>query len=52
MRTKNGVFPVIIERQKSEMTASWQAGKLAAALSPFLIDYIDKYPTSVLADNR
>jgi hypothetical protein len=27
-------------------------GKLTAALSPFLIDYIDKYPTSVLADNR
>jgi hypothetical protein len=27
-------------------------GKLTAALSPFLIDYIDKDPTSVLADNR
>ena len=27
-------------------------GKLTSALSPFLIDYIDKYPTSVLADNR
>jgi hypothetical protein len=26
--------------------------KPTAALSPFLIDYIDKYPTSVLADNR
>ena len=27
-------------------------GKLTAALSPFLIDYIDKYPTSMLADKR
>ena len=28
------------------------SGKLTAALSPFLIDYIDKYPTSVPADIR